>query len=64
MNIGVRVLPANFQIILRRSVFAKKIFRHDVDALVGALRRKNRRDQKLESVRVIKSAMRVRVFFF
>ncbi len=46
---GARVLP-------------EEVFRHLVDLLVGALRRKHCRHKKLERVLVVEHAPRVRVF--
>jgi hypothetical protein len=53
-----------FQLFLRRGVevtrpfvFAKEVGRDDIYAIISALSRKDRSDEKLEGVRMLQSAM-------
>jgi succinate dehydrogenase/fumarate reductase-like Fe-S protein len=50
--------------VFRGAIFLKQATRYDVDSLVGALRRKNRGNQKLKGCLKFQFAMRIRISFF
>src|SRR5215211_2562134 len=57
MNILLKLVRGDFQIILRLLVLPKQISRNDVDALVRRLRRQNRRNQQFKRVRMIERGL-------
>src|SRR6185503_1177847 len=58
VNVLLELARRDLQIVLRLLVFPKQISRNDVDAVVGRLRRQDRRYQQFKRVRVIERTLR------
>lgn len=59
VNVSLELLRRNLKVILRPSIFAKKVGSDDVDASVSTLGREYRRNEQLKGVRVGERAVGV-----
>jgi hypothetical protein len=61
MNVALKFGGHGARVIFGATVFPEQVSRHDVDPLIRALRREDRRDQQFKRRRIVQRTTRVRV---
>jgi hypothetical protein len=64
LDVLLERLLRHARVVLGRAVLLEQVFRHEVDPLVRALGRQDRRDDQLERVREVEAAPGVRIGLF
>jgi hypothetical protein len=63
LDVLLELAFGRIRVVLGLLVFAEQVFGDEVDARIGALSRKNGRNQQLERIAVLQRRADVRVFF-